>query len=116
MAHKKAGGSTRLGRDSNAKRLGVKKYGGQVVKPGDIIIRQRGTRYVAGVGVGIGKDDTLYAKKDGVVKFNKKKVVQFTGKLQTRQIVNIEAITKTSAKTSAKATKTQVTKDKLVTK
>jgi len=112
MAHKKAGGSTRLGRDSNAKRLGVKKYGGEVVKSGNIIIRQRGTRYVPGVGVGIGKDDTLFAKKDGIVKFNKKKVVQFTGELQTRQIVNIEEKPKTSAKT----TKTQATKVKPVTK
>lgn len=109
MAHKKAGGSTRLGRDSNAKRLGVKKYGGEKVKSGNIIIRQRGTRYMPGDGVGIGKDDTLFAKKDGFVVFKKKKVVQFTGKLQTRQIVNI--VDTSTAKTVEK-TKTTKTVEK----
>jgi large subunit ribosomal protein L27 len=69
MAHKKAGGSTRNGRDSNPKYLGVKKYGNQRVKAGNIIIRQRGTRFHAGVNVGIGKDHTLYALCDGVVRF-----------------------------------------------
>lgn len=69
MAHKKAGGSTRNGRDSNSKRLGVKKYDGEVVIAGNIIVRQRGTRIKPGVGVGIGKDDTLFALVDGFVKF-----------------------------------------------
>ena len=69
MAHKKAGGSTRNGRDSHAKRLGVKKFGGEVVRAGNILIRQRGTSYHPGDNVGIGKDDTLFALKDGVVKF-----------------------------------------------
>ncbi|WP_028303704.1 50S ribosomal protein L27 [Oceanospirillum maris] len=69
MAHKKAGGSTRNGRDSESKRLGVKRFGGQVVKAGNIIVRQRGTRFHPGVNVGIGKDHTLFATKDGVVKF-----------------------------------------------
>lgn len=69
MAHKKAGGSTRNGRDSESKRLGVKIYGGQVIKSGSIIIRQRGTRVHAGVNVGCGRDHTLFAKADGVVKF-----------------------------------------------
>lgn len=72
MAHKKAGGSTRNGRDSESKRLGVKRFGGQAVEAGNIIIRQRGTRYHAGVNVGIGKDHTLFAKADGVVKFEVK--------------------------------------------
>ncbi len=72
MAHKKAGGSSRNGRDSESKRLGVKRYGGQVVKAGNIIIRQRGTRVHAGPGVGCGRDHTLYALTDGVVKFEKK--------------------------------------------
>ena len=72
MAHKKAGGSTRNGRDSESKRLGVKLYGGQVVKAGNIIVRQRGTKFHAGVGVGLGKDHTLFAKVDGVIKFEVK--------------------------------------------
>ncbi|MDP2226682.1 MAG: 50S ribosomal protein L27 [Moraxellaceae bacterium] len=69
MAHKKAGGSTRNGRDSEAKRLGVKVYGGQTVQAGAIIIRQRGTRTYAGENVGMGRDHTLFAKANGVVKF-----------------------------------------------
>jgi len=72
MAHKKAGGSSRNGRDSESKRLGVKIYGGQSIKAGGIIIRQRGTRVHPGVGVGCGRDHTLYALNDGVVKFEKK--------------------------------------------
>lgn len=69
MAHKKAGGSSRNGRDSAAQRLGVKKYGGQAVQAGNIIVRQRGTQFRPGVNVGIGKDHTLFALKDGVVRF-----------------------------------------------
>ncbi|MBB1487954.1 50S ribosomal protein L27 [Oceanospirillum sediminis] len=69
MAHKKAGGSTRNGRDSESKRLGVKRFGGQVVKAGNIIVRQRGTKFHAGTNVGMGKDHTLFATSDGVVKF-----------------------------------------------
>ncbi len=69
MAHKKAGGSTRNGRDSESKRLGIKVYGGQSVSAGSIIVRQRGTRFHNGVNVGCGKDHTLFAKEDGVVKF-----------------------------------------------
>jgi len=72
MAHKKAGGSTRNGRDSQAKRLGVKVFGGQAVKAGNIIIRQRGTQYHPGTNVGCGTDHTLFAKADGVVKFEVK--------------------------------------------
>lgn len=69
MAHKKAGGSTRNGRDSHSKRLGIKCFGGQLVTAGSIIVRQRGTKYHPGTNVGIGKDDTLFAKIAGVVKF-----------------------------------------------
>lgn len=69
MAHKKAGGSTRNGRDSESKRLGVKIFGGQAIVAGNIIVRQRGTRFHAGKNVGIGKDHTLFAKADGVVEF-----------------------------------------------
>jgi large subunit ribosomal protein L27 len=71
MAHKKGVGSSRNGRDSNAQRLGVKRYEGQLVTGGSIIIRQRGTRIHPGVNVGKGKDDTLYAKVPGVVKFER---------------------------------------------
>ena len=70
MAHKKAGGSTRNGRDSESKRLGVKKYGGELVKAGNIIVRQRGTKIHPGDNVGCGKDHTLFAKCDGHVKFS----------------------------------------------
>ncbi|MEJ2590985.1 MAG: 50S ribosomal protein L27 [Candidatus Thiodiazotropha sp.] len=72
MAHKKAGGSTRNGRDSESKRLGVKIFGGQVVKAGNIIVRQRGTQFHKGVNVGIGKDHTLFATADGKVQFETK--------------------------------------------
>ncbi|KPL76217.1 50S ribosomal protein L27 [Levilinea saccharolytica] len=67
MAHKKGGGSSRNGRDSNAQRLGVKRYAGQVVLSGNILVRQRGTRIKPGLNVGVGKDDTLFATADGVV-------------------------------------------------
>jgi large subunit ribosomal protein L27 len=81
MAHKKAGGSSRNGRDSEAKRLGVKRFGGQLVSAGSIIVRQRGTQFHPGDNVGIGKDHTLFAKVDGKVQFvtkgaEKRKTVQ----------------------------------------
>jgi ribosomal protein L27 len=72
MAHKKAGGSTRNGRDSESKRLGVKVFGGQAINAGGIIVRQRGTQFHAGDNVGMGKDHTLYAKAEGAVKFEVK--------------------------------------------
>lgn len=79
MAHKKGGGSSRNGRDSNSQRLGVKRFGGEKVSAGSIIVRQRGTRFTPGVNVGIGSDDTLFAMSDGIVQFHKyrkaKKVV-----------------------------------------
>ena len=71
MAHKKAGGSSRNGRDSESKRLGVKVYGGQAILAGGIIVRQRGSKFVAGANVGTGRDWTLFALKDGRVKFDK---------------------------------------------
>ena len=73
MAHKKAGGSSKNGRDSNSKRLGVKRFGGQTVKPGDIIIRQRGTNTHPGENVGMGKDHTLFSLINGKVVFKQKK-------------------------------------------
>lgn len=72
MAHKKAGGSTRNGRDSNPKYLGVKRYGGQLVNAGEILVRQRGTRFHAGEGVGVGRDHTLFALVAGLVQFKVK--------------------------------------------
>ena len=72
MAHKKAGGSSRNGRDSESKRLGVKKFGGETVIPGNIIVRQRGTKWHPGLNVGIGKDHTLFAVAEGKVEFTKK--------------------------------------------
>jgi len=71
MAHKKGGGSTKNGRDSNAKRLGVKRFGGQFVRAGNILIRQRGTRWHPGENVGLGRDYTLFALTDGIVKFER---------------------------------------------
>ena len=73
MAHKKGAGSSRNGRESESKRLGVKLYGGQVVKAGNILVRQRGTAHHPGENVGMGKDHTLFAKIDGTVRFTKKK-------------------------------------------
>jgi large subunit ribosomal protein L27 len=73
MAHKKAGGSSRNGRDSAGRRLGVKKFGGESVIPGNIIIRQRGTKWHPGSNVGIGKDHTIFAKEEGVVEFRTRK-------------------------------------------
>ncbi len=71
MAHKKGGGSSKNGRDSNAQRLGVKRFGGQAVLAGNILVRQRGTRFQPGTNVGIGSDDTLFALSDGVVRFER---------------------------------------------
>ena len=71
MAHKKGGGSTKNGRDSESKRLGVKRFGGEMVRSGNIIVRQRGTKFHPGTNVGIGKDDTLFATADGIVTFRK---------------------------------------------
>jgi len=90
MAHKKAGGSTQLGRESESKRLGVKIYGGQPARAGEIIIRQRGTKYHAGDNVRRGGDDTLYAVIDGVVEFTYRKIKNFTGRLAKRTFVGVK--------------------------
>lgn len=89
MAHKKAGGSTGLGRDSRSQRLGVKLSDGQFAKAGSIIIRQRGTRYHPGENVKKGKDDTLFATVSGLVKFSSKKLIKFNTKLKDTKIVSI---------------------------
>ncbi len=73
MAHKKGQGSSRNGRDSNSQRLGIKRFGGELVTAGTILLRQRGTRFHPGDNVGIGSDDTLYARIDGVVKYHERK-------------------------------------------
>jgi len=85
MAHKKAGGSSRNGRDSESKRLGVKAYGGELIPAGSIIVRQRGTRFHAGSNVGMGKDHTLFAKVDGKVEFTEKGPTK-------RKTVNVVAV------------------------
>lgn len=90
MAHKKAQGSTSNGRDSAAKRLGVKRGDGTQVLTGEIIVRQRGTKIRPGVNVRRGKDDTLYAVSNGVVSFMKKKMPDFTGALKLRTIVSVK--------------------------
>ena len=77
MAHKKGGGSSKIGRDSHSQRLGIKRFGGEKVTAGTIIIRQRGTKFHPGDNVGKGKDDTLFAKKDGTVVFLKRKNRKF---------------------------------------
>ncbi len=89
MAHRKAGGSTQLGRDSRAQRLGVKIFGNQKVKTGNIIVRQRGTKFHAGANVKRCNDDTLMAMVDGTVKFLTKKVRNYTGQLVVRQFVSV---------------------------
>ncbi|PIV52057.1 50S ribosomal protein L27 [Candidatus Falkowbacteria bacterium CG_4_8_14_3_um_filter_36_11] len=89
MAHKKAGGSTVLGRDSHSKRLGVKLQNGEYAKAGSIIIRQRGTKYHAGKNVKKGSDDTLFAIIPGLVKFTTKKIKKFNNQLIDTKIVNI---------------------------
>ena len=89
MAHKKAAGSTSLGRDSESKRLGVKLSDGQVAKAGNIIIRQRGTKYHPGENVRRGNDDTLFAVADGKVKFSTKKLKKFNGQLKSTKFVSV---------------------------
>ena len=89
MAHKKAAGSTRLGRDSKSKRLGIKKYAGQEVVSGNILVRQRGNKVYPGINVMQGGDDTLFATAAGIVNFNKRKMKKFTGKLQLRTFINV---------------------------
>ncbi len=90
MSTSKSSGSSRLGRDSAAQRLGIKKFGGQIVKIGMIIVRQRGTRYLLGKNVKKGSDDTIYAVKDGVVRFSNKLKKLFNGKQRQAKVVNVD--------------------------
>lgn len=89
MAHKKAGGSTALGRESQSQRLGVKLADGELAKEGAIIVRQRGTKFHPGKNVKKGKDDTLYAATKGIVKFTSRKKPSFTGRLRQIKLVNV---------------------------
>lgn len=89
MAHKKAGGSTSLGRDSQSKRLGIKRFEGAYAPKGAILVRQRGTKYHPGVNVHRGNDDTLYALRDGFVHFQRKKIKKFDGHLVDRTFMSI---------------------------
>lgn len=94
MSHKKAGGSTALGRDSVAKRLGVKRYAGQIVKAGNILVRQRGSKIRAGQNVMMGKDDTLFATIDGIVKFTERKIKKFDSRLKKTKFIHVEPVKK----------------------
>lgn len=89
MAHKKAGGSTAYGRDSHGQRLGVKLYAGETAKVGNIIVRQRGTKVRPGLNVRIGKDDTLFAVAEGIVKFTERRVRRFTGAFKDVKFANV---------------------------
>jgi len=89
MAHRKAGGSTKNLRDSKSKRLGLKRSGGQQVNAGEIIVRQRGTKYIPGLNVRRGSDDTLYAIKGGIVNFATKQKIRFDGKRRSAKVVEV---------------------------
>lgn len=89
MAHKKAGGSTSLGRDSQSQRLGVKLFAGQHAKAGAILVRQRGTKFHAGQNVGRAKDDSLFAKISGIIKFRKLKKQKFDGSLKETKFIDV---------------------------
>jgi len=112
MAHTKAKGTTKLGRDSQSQRLGVKIYGGSPIKCGQIIIRQRGTAYMAGDGVKTGKDDTLYAVKDGVVNFKKIRYTNFTSNKKTKQMVSVVEKPEIRNQKSEKNPKTEIKSEK----
>lgn len=92
MAHKKAGGSSKNGRDSVAKRHGVKRFGGQKVSAGSILVRQKGTKWHPGENVGMGRDFTLYALIDGTVKFSQKRREKFDGQRKRDTIVHVQAV------------------------
>jgi large subunit ribosomal protein L27 len=89
MAHKKAGGSTKNGRDSQAKRRGVKMYAGESVISGNVLIRQKGSNFIAGSNVGMGRDFTLFAMADGIVKFTEKNVKKFNGRRYKRHLIHV---------------------------
>jgi len=111
MAHKKAAGSTSLGRESESKRLGVKLTDGEWAKTGAIIIRQRGTKYHPGLNVGIGGDDTLFALKNGFVKFTTKKLRKFNNTLKSTKIVNVIPLTDAKREELRKAAKDTIAKN-----
>jgi large subunit ribosomal protein L27 len=94
MAHKKAGGSTSYGRDSQGQRLGVKMYAGEFAKTGNILVRQRGTKIRPGMNVDIGSDDTLFAKIDGIVSFSDKHVKRYTGARKKVKFANVTPVKK----------------------
>lgn len=98
MSHKKAGGSSSNGRDSIAKRLGVKVFGGQTVRSGGIIIRQRGTKFFPGENVGMGKDHTIFALVDGIVHFTEKALKKYDGRIFKDRIVNVKLATSKTSK------------------
>ena len=89
MSHKKAGGSTKNGRDSQAKRLGVKLFAGQTVRSGGVLVRQKGTKFFPGKNVGLGKDFTLFALRDGVVQFTEKRREKFDGRTYRDKLVHV---------------------------
>jgi len=92
MAHTKSGGTTKNVRDSQPKYLGVKLYAGQLAKPGSILVRQRGTKILPGKNVLIGKDDTLYSKINGIVKFSAKRKINFDGKKKVLPLVSVNPV------------------------
>jgi len=110
MAHKKAGGSTSNGRDSNAKRRGVKLFGGQLARPGNIIVRQKGTRWFPGQGVSMGKDFTIFATEEGKVTFTIKRQQKFNGQTHYDTIVNVFADAPVKAAPKVKKTTKKVEK------
>ncbi|MFA5247837.1 MAG: 50S ribosomal protein L27 [Patescibacteria group bacterium] len=112
MAHKKAAGVSRLGRDSESKRLGVKLGDGQKAIPGNIIIRQRGTRYYAGKNVRMGVDHTLYSVALGVVKFSSKMMKKFNDRIVKVKVVNVVAVEKKETKPATEKVKTAETATK----
>lgn len=94
MAHKKAGGSTSNGRDSQGQRLGVKLYAGEVAKAGNVLVRQRGSGFRPGLNVSMGSDDTLFAVVGGIVQFTKKRIRRFTGAFKMAQFINVIPVEK----------------------
>lgn len=92
MSHKKAGGSTKNGRDSRAKRLGVKLFGGETAKAGCIIVRQRGTKFFPGKNVSMGKDHTIFSLVEGEVYFTEKGLTKFTGRIYKDRFVNVKPL------------------------
>jgi large subunit ribosomal protein L27 len=98
MAHTKAKGTSKLGRDSQSKRLGVKLFGGQKIKTGQIIVRQRGTRFEPGKNVGLGRDYTIFAMSDGVVAFTTRRIPKHTGERVVKTFVHVDPISTKTAK------------------